>query len=40
MSAILESDRLKLSIHFGASEFHLLIHAYNNEIKSQSLFLL
>lgn len=31
---ILESDRLKLSIHFGPSAFHLLIHAYKNEIKS------
>lgn len=38
--AILEADRLKLSIRFGPSEFHLLIHAYKNEIKSQPLFLL
>lgn len=32
--AVLESDRLKLSIRFGPSEFHLLIHACKNEIKS------
>lgn len=38
--AIWGSDRLKLSIRFGPCGYHLLIHAYKNEIKSQSLFLL
>ena len=37
--AILQFDRLKLSIRVGPSAFHLLIQAYKNEIKSPCLAL-
>lgn len=34
VSAVLQSDSLKLSVPVGPSAFHLLIQAYKNEIKS------
>lgn len=37
--AVLQFDRLKLSIPVGPSAFHLLIQAYKNEIKSPCLAL-